>query len=114
MTIVRISHNSHIVPSATAYADVMDTAAGEYNFISDATARTIASWWQSPGCIGRELASLASGVPVDLADLLADIEATVREKDQSITAWENEHDAEALYQLREWAIDAGYSDTDEG
>ena len=46
--------------------------------ISDAAAVTIASWWQSPGTIGRYLASLASGAPVDHNDLLDDIEASRR------------------------------------
>lgn len=47
--------------------------------VTDSTARTIASWWQSPGGIGRTLAALASGLPVDTTELLDDIHATRQE-----------------------------------
>ncbi|WP_236973151.1 hypothetical protein, partial [Mycobacterium avium] len=41
-----------------------------------ATAVTIASWWQSPGGIGKALAAFASGSPVSRQELLDDIAAT--------------------------------------
>lgn len=44
--------------------------------ITDETAVTIAAWYQSPGSVGRHLATLASGLPVDLDDLLRDIHNT--------------------------------------
>lgn len=44
--------------------------------IDDAAAVTIASWWASPGAVGKHLASLATGAVVDSAELLADIAAT--------------------------------------
>lgn len=56
------------------------------------TARTIASWYQSPGSVGHVLASLASGHRVIVDDLLDDIAATRREfprdyADGSVSHW---------------------------
>lgn len=47
--------------------------------LADNLAVTIASWWQSPGTVGRHLAALASGAPVSSDDLIADVEATLAE-----------------------------------
>jgi len=47
--------------------------------IADEAAVTIAAWWQSPGTVGHVLAALASGVRVDLDDLLDDIRLTRKE-----------------------------------
>lgn len=44
--------------------------------ITDAQAKTIASWWEAPSGIGSVLASFASGCEVDNEELLADIKAT--------------------------------------
>lgn len=41
--------------------------------ISDSTARTIASWWQSSGTVGSILASVACGCTVSVDALLDDI-----------------------------------------
>ncbi len=41
--------------------------------VSDGAARTIASWFASPGKIGHVLAELAQGQSVDLESLLTDI-----------------------------------------
>jgi len=65
--------------------------------ISDACAVTIASWWQSPGRVGRHLATLASGLSVDLEDLLDDISATRR---NAGTEWNRR----SLDMLSTWAI----------
>jgi len=46
--------------------------------VDDAVAVTIASWWQSPGTVGRHLAALASGAPVSYQDLADDIAGTRR------------------------------------
>lgn len=81
--------------------DAVDAAAYRGGRISDAAAATIASWWQSPGRIGRTLAALASGLPVEVEDLVADIDATIREAD------ERHHldaaDRRALAALAAWA-----------
>jgi hypothetical protein len=44
--------------------------------VDSSTALTIASWWQSPGPTGRELAAFASGARVTTEALLDDIHAT--------------------------------------
>jgi hypothetical protein len=48
--------------------------------IPEATAVTIASWWQSPGNIGCVLASFASGAEVNRTALLDDIHSTRRQE----------------------------------
>jgi len=55
-----------------ALADSPSTA-GPRHLITAASARAIAFWWQSPGAVGHVLASFASGVAVQRADLLEDI-----------------------------------------
>lgn len=71
-----------IIPSGEAQDDIAHVVAGttlsDDGEITDATARTIASWWQSPGSIGGALAALASGATVDRAALLEDINLTGR------------------------------------
>ena len=47
--------------------------------ISDACALTVASWWQSPGRVGRAFAQLASTGSVPLEALADDISATFAE-----------------------------------
>ena len=69
---VRTTH----VTSEQAYAQVR--ARSGIDEIDDAVAVTIASWWQSPGTIGRHLAALASGAQVDSDALQDDITATRR------------------------------------
>lgn len=83
--------------SDEAYAEV---ASGEP--IGDAAAATIASWWQSPGTIGRHLATLASGLPVDAVALVDDITATYREANE--TASLPQRDADALEALTQWVM----------
>lgn len=69
-----------ILTSAEADRDILAVYAGDVaREVTDSTARTIASWWQSPGRIGRTLAALASGLPVDAGELLDDIHATRQE-----------------------------------
>jgi hypothetical protein len=57
---VRLPHVTTDVAEAEISA-VLSTPGPE---ISDCVAVTIASWWQSPGTVGRHLAALASGAPV--------------------------------------------------
>jgi len=54
------------------------TIATENGELSDAAAKTIAAWWQSPGTIGSQLAALASGCAVDRDALCEDIAASGR------------------------------------
>lgn len=65
--------------------------------LTDDEARTIATWWQSSGTVGRHLAQLASTCSVPLQDLLDDIDATWREAG---TDW----DRRSLDQLKAWAL----------
>jgi len=65
--------------------------------ILDSTALTIASWWQSPGSIGRAFAELASTGSVDSDALAADISATYREAS-------NADDRVALDVLGTWTL----------
>lgn len=66
--------------------------------VSDATALTIASWWQSPSTVGHVLASLAGGMAVDVTDLLDDIRATRNR------VLDGTDDKLALDMLATWAI----------
>lgn len=73
---VRAAH----VTSDAAHADVAAVLAqadmSTAREIHAGTAVTIASWWQSPGRVGSDLAAFASGATVDRSDVLADIAAT--------------------------------------
>lgn len=70
--------------------------------ISDAAAVTLASWWQSPGTVGRYLAQLASTGRVNVPDLLADIDATRREAESREVF--DDADALGLSALEAWAV----------
>jgi len=59
-------------------AVALGTIPTENGELSDAAAKTIASWWQSSGTVGSALASLASGAAVDRDYLYEDIGATGR------------------------------------
>ena len=50
--------------------------------ISDAAAVTIAARWQSPAGVGSQLASFASGAPVNSGELLEDALATYDEAER--------------------------------
>ena len=82
-----------------AYADVRAVLIGDDMGaeITDSSAVTIAAWWQSPGSIGRHMATLASGLPVVLSDLLDDIHHSRKEADTEL-------DRQALDCLATWAI----------
>lgn len=67
---VRASH----VDTNRAYRQVR--ARHGVDELDDAVAVTVASWWQSPGSVGRYLAALASGAEVDGAQLADDIAKT--------------------------------------
>lgn len=69
------------IESGTAESDIAAVQAqagplAERREIEPATARAIASWWQSSGTVGHVLASFASGVAVDRTALLDDIAAS--------------------------------------
>jgi hypothetical protein len=90
--------------SAEAYADVRAVIGqtgplSEAREITDATARTIAGWWASPGKVGPVLASLSTGQPVELGALLYDISVT-RETHADMSAI----DGRALDCLATWAL----------
>jgi hypothetical protein len=65
--------------------------------IFDSTALAIASWWQSPGSIGRAFAELAGTGSVDSDALADDISATYREATHA-------DDRRALDVLGTWAL----------
>lgn len=64
--------------------------------IPDQAAKTIASWWHSPGPVGRVLSQLSHGIVFDTDDLLADIDKTMPEATEP-------HQKEELHALRNWA-----------
>lgn len=72
-----VSERVHVkathLTSEQVHADVRSVLAEAVNEISDATAVTIASWWQSSGTSGSALAALASGAPTDVKALLKDL-----------------------------------------
>lgn len=56
--------------------------------ISDAAARTIASWWVSPNPRHKTLLALAQGMPFDTQDLLDEMPEVLRSIDaQALIAW---------------------------
>lgn len=71
-------HAAHF-NDAEVTADVRAVAAGDKNEIEPGCAAAIASWFQSPGRTGSHFASFASGCRVLISDVLADIDATLRE-----------------------------------
>lgn len=49
--------------------------------ISDQSARTIASWWHSPGMGSRHLTLLSHGLPFDTVELRDEIEREIAHED---------------------------------
>jgi hypothetical protein len=98
----RTHADSHAAYGDVRDVDAQDHGAGPVREIHDSTALAIASWWQSPGAIGHVLASLASGMTVDVAELLDDIAATREEARRTGTL--SQLDATALDCLATWAI----------
>lgn len=78
--------------------------------VDDSVAVALASWYQSPGSVGRILAALASGTVVGFQELMDDIHATRREIDRH-----NEADAPTMRRqldmLATWVIDRTQADT---
>lgn len=68
--------------------------------VPDSTALTIASWWDSPGTIGQELARLAQTGKANLDDLLEDISNTRNSE------FMDDDDSVAMDMLCTWAIHA--------
>jgi hypothetical protein len=64
--------------------------------IDNATARTVASWWQSPGTVGKWLGMLAMTGTAPMPYLMDDINATRKEAT-------TERDKRYLDQLATWA-----------
>lgn len=67
--------NTRHLMSDEAYAEV--SACHGNREVSGACAVTIASWWQSPGPVGRVLAAFASGSEVDRSELSEDVSRTI-------------------------------------
>jgi hypothetical protein len=95
MSTVQLSPGTrhHTSPQVTREVDAWR---GGGNVITDASAGAIAAWWQAPSGVGRHLATLASGLPVDIDDLRDDIAATMPEADGA--------DRDALNALDTWAV----------
>lgn len=74
----------HHASSAEALADVrrVRKAGGMLcgGYLTDESAKAIASWWQGPGRVGSTLAAFASGAAFNPDDLLADVHATMAEQ----------------------------------
>ena len=84
-------------------ADVRAVITSDMNtLLLPSSARTIASWWQSPGSVGHVLASFASGMEVSREELLTDIRKSIAEVGTDVYNGE-------LYALRDfvrrWRID---------
>jgi len=83
--------------SNDTYADIKRVLAKEQPALQDGAALAIASWWQSPGAVGCDLAALATGARCWREEVLDDIAATLR-------AHENmgKDDRDALILLIDW------------
>lgn len=62
-----------------ALADAVDRS----TVIPDAVAKTIASWWHSPGTVGRVLSQLSHGIEFDTDELIEDIDKTIAQSNWS-------------------------------
>lgn len=71
-------------------------AAQNKTVIPDACAKTIASWWHSPGSSGSVLSRLSHGLEFDTDELIRDIEGTRPEATTPEARME-------LWALRNWA-----------
>jgi hypothetical protein len=101
MTLISSSAREHAY-AAQAQRDITAvlTQSGplaERREIYDSTALAIASWWQSPGAIGRAFAELASTGSADSDALADDIVASYREATHA-------DDHQALNVLGTWAL----------
>lgn len=67
--------------------------------VDTAVAVTIASWWQSPGSMGRAMAALASGAAVNAGDVLVEVSANRR-----LYTQEGSPEETALDMLGTWLI----------
>lgn len=92
------------VTTRVADAEISAVIASEGPEISDCVAVTVASWWQSPGSVGRHLAAVASGAPVEYSDLADDIHMTRR-------VARDERDRRGLDCLSTWALDRTRANT---
>jgi hypothetical protein len=68
----------------------------DHEVISDAAAKTIASWWHSSGSVGRVLSQLSHGLEFDTEALSFDTELSLREADV-------QQDRLELQALQSWA-----------
>ena len=94
-----VQTTADMLTTEDAYCEVTDRVG--VREVSDGAARAIAALWQCPGAVGNVLASLASGRPVDVTDLLDDIHAT-RRQDRP-----GQLDGRALDMLATWALNRG-------
>lgn len=60
-------------------------------------AKTIASWWHSPGTVGRTISQLSHGIEFDTDELIEDIDKTIAQSN-----WSADNRLE-LALLRIWA-----------
>ena len=85
--------------------------------LTDAEARTVASWYASPGGVGHVLAAFSQGRAVDAAELLADIWHTERECQDAHPAIYEALESPDLEALREWVHittdEAAWGDADD-
>lgn len=74
--------------SAETYDDIAH-AWDRGEVVSDQTARTIASWYMSPGKGSESLTALAHGLPFDTDDLAAEVRREVTHPDErdALAAW---------------------------
>lgn len=77
-------------------SEFLEEADRNQTIIPDLAAKTIASWWHSPGSVGRVLSQLSHGIVFDTDELLADIERTEPEATEP-------SQKEELKALRLWA-----------
>ena len=93
-----------LAPSEQVWAEISQTEKGTIHTdngeISDAVAKTIASWYQSSGTIGSVLAGLASGAAVDRDALAEDVAATGRQSMHT----HGGHWADELNYLATWVL----------
>lgn len=91
---ISVGRPAHLT-SDEAYAEIAERYGVEE--ISDACARTIASWWQGPGAWSRELTRLSTQGVFNPGVLLQEISAV-----RSEVATNNDH--HALDMLATWAM----------
>jgi hypothetical protein len=98
---VLIRDVGELLDSEDVHAEISD-ADDENRVISDLAAKTIASWWHSPGTDGQNFSRLSHGFAFQTDDLLRDIDRELSNLDPQGPDSDIKQAALELMALRSW------------